>query len=376
MQYREFGKTGMSVSALGFGCMRFPMEGSHVKEEYTIRMLHRAYELGVNYFDTAEGYCNSESQIVLGKAVKGMDRSKIYISTKNGYKGDSASEWRRRLETSLKRLDQNYIDVYHSHSLGWSEFQSGFGIKKGPLFEAQKAQHEGIIRHIAFSCHDSPANMIKLINTGVFESMTVQYNILNRENEEAIAIAHDKGMGVSIMGTVAGGRLAQTDQEIQKLRAGIAKSSPEIALRFVISNPGVSTALSGMNAIEQVEENVATASRTEPLTPEEKIQVLESLEENKKLADLYCTGCGYCMPCPNGVDIPANFLYMNYFRVYGLKDYARQLYESLKHKSLEGMDVPSWADTCVECGKCEPKCPQKIPIMDQLKETHKALSEQ
>lgn len=100
MQYRNFGNTGMVVSALGFGCMRLPMESGHVKEEYSIRMLLRAYKLGVNYFDTAESYCSSESQIVLGKAVKEVDRDKIYVSTKNGYKGDSASEWRRRLETS------------------------------------------------------------------------------------------------------------------------------------------------------------------------------------------------------------------------------------------------------------------------------------
>jgi len=375
MQYRNFGNTGMKVSALGFGCMRFPMEGGHVKEEYSTKMLCRAYELGVNYFDTAEGYCNSESQVVLGKAVKQMDRSKIYISTKNGYKSSSASEWRKRLETSLNRLDIDYIDVYHSHSLSWNEFQTGFGVKGGPIDEAQKAKDEGLIRHLAFSCHDSPENMIKLIKTDVFESMTVQYNILNRSNEEAIEIAREKGMGVSIMGPVAGGRLAQPNEEIQKLKAGIAKSSPEIALRFVLSNPGVSTALSGMNSIEQVEENVATASRTEPLTPEEKIQVLESLEENKKLADLYCTGCGYCMPCPNGVDIPTNFLYMIYYKVYGLQDYAREKYATLKEISLEDMDVPSWADSCVECGKCEPKCPQEIPIIEQLKETHETLAQ-
>ena len=363
----------MVVSALGFGCMRLPMEGGHVKEEYSIEMLLRAYELGVNYFDTAEGYCNSESQIVLGKAVKKMDRSKIYVSTKNGYKGDSASEWRQRLETSLSRLDVDYIDVYNSHSLSWSAFQAGFGLKGGPIDEAQKAKEEGLIRHLAFSSHDSPENVIELVNTGAFASMTVHYNILNREKAEAIALAHEKGMGVSIMGPIAGGRLAQTNDEIQKLRAGIAKSTPEIALRFVISNPDVSTALSGMNALEQVEENVATASRTEPLTPAEQIQVLESVEENKKLADLYCTGCGYCMPCPNGVDIPTNFLYMNYYRVYGLKDYARQQYANLKEKSLEDMDVSSWADTCIECGECEPECPQEIPIIKQLQETHEAL---
>jgi predicted aldo/keto reductase-like oxidoreductase len=374
MQYHNLGNTGMIVSVLGFGCMRLPMEGGHVKEEYSIKMLRRAYELGVNYFDTAENYCNTESQIVLGKALKGMDRDKIYVSTKNGYKGDSGSEWRKRLETSLSRLDIDYIDVYHSHNLSWNEFQSGFGVKGGPIDEAQKAKEEGLIRYLAFSSHDSAENIIKLINTGAFASMTVQYNILNRANEEAIATVYEKGMGVAIMGTVAGGRLAQPNEDIQKLRAGIAKSSAEIDIRFVLSNPGVSTALSGMNAIEQVEENVVTVSRTAPLTPEEKIQILESLEENKKLADLYCTGCGYCMPCPNGVDIPTNFLYMNYYRVYGLKDYARQQYATLKEKSLEDMDVPSWADTCVECGECEPKCPQEIPIIKQLKETHSTLN--
>ncbi|MBC8236391.1 aldo/keto reductase [bacterium] len=171
MQYRKFGNTGMVVSALGFGCMRLPMEGGHVKEEYSIKMLRRAYKLGVNYFDTAEGYCSSESQIVLGKAVREMDRNKVYVSTKNGYKGDSGSEWRRRLETSLSRLDVDYIDVYHSHSLSWDAFQRGFGVKGGPLNEAQKAKEEGLIRHIAFSTHDSAENIIKLINTGAFESM-------------------------------------------------------------------------------------------------------------------------------------------------------------------------------------------------------------
>ena len=261
MQYRNFGNTGMVVSALGFGCMRLPMEGGHVKEEYSIKILRRAYKLGVNYFDTAENYCSRESQIVLGKAVKEMDRNKVYVATKNRYKDDSGSEWRRRLETSLSRIGVDYIDVYHSHSLSWNAFQSGFSVKGGPLNEAQKAKEEGLIRHIAFSTHDSAENIIKLINTDAFESMTLQYNILNRKNEVAIAVAHEKGMGVSIMGPVAGGRLAQPNEDIQKLRAGIAKSSAEIALRFVLSNPGVSTALSGMNAIEQVEENVSTASR-------------------------------------------------------------------------------------------------------------------
>ncbi|MFQ6115585.1 MAG: 4Fe-4S dicluster domain-containing protein, partial [bacterium] len=180
--------------------------------------------------------------------------------------------------------------------------------------------------------------------------------------------------GVVIMGPIGGGRLAAPSEAIQKLIPGRVKSTPEIALRFVLSNPNVSVAISGMSTMRMVEENVATASRTEPLSRAERRQVLEALEENQRLADLYCTGCGYCIPCPNGVDIPKNFQLMNYFRIYGLREYAQKQYKLLgEKKTKEGEIVPAWAQACLECGECEPKCPQNIPIIEQLKETANAL---
>jgi predicted aldo/keto reductase-like oxidoreductase len=145
-----------------------------------------------------------------------------------------------------------------------------------------------------------------------------------------------------------------------------AKSSAEVALRFVLSNPGVSTAISGMNTIAMVEENVATASRGESLFAEEKQAIEASLVENKRLMELYCTGCKYCMPCPNDVNIAENFRLMNLHKVYGLTDHARNLYNRLSN--AEKPERGKKAEDCIECGECEPKCPQKIKIMEQLRE--------
>lgn len=371
MQYREYGKTGDWVSVLGYGAMRLPMVGDHVDMDLSVSLIRKSFELGVNYVDSAVGYCNGESQIAVGKAVKGW-RDKVFVSTKNHYKGESGDEWQRLLDQSLQRMDVDYIDFYHSHGLGWDEYNRMLK-PGGPMERFRKAKEQKLIRHICYSCHDSPENMKKLINTGEFEGMLVQYNLLDRKNEEAIAYAHEKGMGVAIMGPVGGGRLVAPSDQLQNIIGGV-KSTPEIALRFVWSNPNVTLALSGMNSMAMVQENTATASREEPLTGQERQKVLEAMGEIKRLSDLYCTGCGYCMPCPNDVDIPANFSAMIYYKVFGLENYARQQYRRLeKKRKPDGTIVEAWAAACIECGKCEPKCPQKIKIREQLKETHATL---
>ena len=372
MQYRTYGKTGDKVSALGFGAMRLPMVDDHVDMDLSISIIRRALDLGVNYVDSAVGYCNGESQIAVGKAIKGR-RDKLFVSTKNNYRGEDGDEWQRVLDQSLERIDVDYIDFYHLHGLRLETYRKQLGPNK-PIERFRKAKEEGLIRHTCFSCHDTPENMKTLIDTGEFAGMLVQYNLLDRRNEEAIAYAHEKGMGVAIMGPVGGGRLVAPSDQIQSM-VGEARSTPEVALRFVLSNPNVTLALSGMNSIAMVEENTATASREEPLSAEERQNILDTLEETKKLADLYCTGCGYCMPCPNDVDIPGNFSAMNYYRVFGLEEYARSQYRGLRRKRNRraGTVTEAWAAACIECGECEPKCPQNIPIREQLKETHATL---
>lgn len=362
MQYRVFGNTGFKVSALGFGAMRLPQD-----EAEAITVIRRALDLGVNYVDTAPGYMDGTSEITVGKAIKGY-RDRIYLSTKNPIENASGADWRKRLENSLRKLDTDYIDFYHMWGINWGTWENSINVPNGPLEAAYKAKEEGLIRHISFSFHDKPENLIRLVDTGVFETVLCQYNLLDRGNEKGIAHAKSKGLGVVIMGPVGGGRLGYQSDIIRQMIPGGTKTSAELALRFVLSNENVSIALSGMGSTQMVEENVATASREEPLSAEEKTRLAEALEQVRRLSELYCTGCNYCMPCPNGVKIPDNFSAMNYHRVYGLTDMAKGNYRHLKEKN-------GHAEACIECGVCETKCPQKIPIIKQLKETAQALAE-
>ena len=373
MRYRVMGRTGLEVSALGFGTMRFKMVDGNVDQEVAIAALHRAMDLGINYFDAAVGYCNSQSEITLGKALKGR-RDSIVVATKYPTWDPytlKADDCRRIIEQSLSRLDIDAIDIYHMHSLNWDSAQKVLA-KGGAMEAARQAKEEGLIKHLGFSFHDDPKRMIDIIQAAPdFDVVTCQYNLLDPGNEDSMAYAREHGLGVVVMGPVAGGRLGFPSDMLQGALPGKISSSPELALRFVLSNPNVTVALSGMSSPEMVEENAATAEREEPLTPEEHQHILEMIKENRRLSELYCTGCGYCMPCPNGVNIPENFKLMNLHRVWGLTGSARERYTWFGPKEKNNLN----AGACVECGECEPKCPQNIPIIEQLKETHRTLGE-
>jgi predicted aldo/keto reductase-like oxidoreductase len=364
MRYKEYGNTGLKVSVLGMGALRFPKTKGRADADLFVDIMKRAFELGINYVDTA-AMAQYGSEAVVGKAVKGT-RNKIYISTKNHCRGDSVDEWEKLLHKSLRSIDIDYIDFYHLHSLKWNDYRKH--VVPGRIMERfRKAKKEGVIRHICFSTHDTPANIVKLIDTGEFEGVLVQYNLLDRANEDVIAYAHEKKMGVAVMGPVGGGRLAAPSGKIGPLIAR-ARGTPEIALRFVLSNPNVTLALSGMTSMKILEENADTAGRKGQLSDAEKERIAGTLNGIDTLASLYCTGCRYCMPCPHHVDIPGNFEAMNYYKVWDLKEHAKALYrKKAKNRSLR------WAEACMGCGQCEPKCPQNIPIMSRLKEVARTL---
>ncbi|MBN2626278.1 MAG: aldo/keto reductase [Spirochaetales bacterium] len=373
MQYRSLGNTGVEISAIGFGAMRLPTVKVGDKERFDhdkgVELIRRYIELGGNYVDTAPYYCEKESEIIVGKALKGR-RDQVYLSTKNPIENASGDDYRRRLETSLEKLDTDYIDFYHMWGISWKTYRESIDVPGGPLDAALKAKEEGLIRHLSFSFHDDAANMLKIIDTGNFETLLCQYNLLDRSNEEGIAHARSKGLGVIVMGPVGGGRLGFPSEVIQGLLPDKKVSNPELAMRFVLANPGVNCALSGMGSMQMVEENCATGSRTDELSPAELEAISVSMEENKRLADLYCTGCNYCMPCPTGVNIPLNFSLMNHHRIYDLTEHAKDQYSQIgKVEWLKGKP----ASECIECGECESKCPQKIPIISQLKETAETL---
>jgi len=378
MEYRVAGKSGVRLSCLGFGCMRLPKRKDEPKKidfEASLRLFRRARELGVNYFDTAYLYDGGDSERCLGEFLKEVERQEVVISTKNpvGHQwwpipGDKTTGelYRQCLEEELERLGTDYIDFYIFHDTQLLTFRIIVKAPGGPLDQALKAKEEGLIRHIGFSCHDTPENIKKIIDMGgdALDLMIVQYNLLDRRNEPAIEYAHEKGVGVSVMGPVGGGRLVHPSEVYSQ--AVKARSTPEAAIRFVLANPHVTTAMSGMNSLEQLEENAAAASRPEPLSPEE-LKAIEELERrNRELLDLYCTGCGYCMPCPHGVNIPGNFSAMNTLRVHGLVGLARQMYRKLG----EGV-----AANCQQCGACAGKCPQHIDIERRLEEVAEAFAE-
>ncbi len=368
MRFRALGKTGLETSLLGFGAMRLPED-----TDEAVAVLHRAFDLGVNFLDTARGYGMSEAKC--GKALRGR-RENVILSTKNPcWEDQTADGWWRRLEESLTALDTPYIDVYTIwHALSWESCETHLLGGAKLLREAHKARDQGLIRHIGFSFHDSPENLLRIIDTGEFESMIVQYNLLDRGNEEGIARAAERGMGVIVMGPVGGGRLAGLSPELARMVPGGVASTPEAALRFVFANPAVSTAISGMGSLAMVEENVATACRDEPIADAEREAMRAALDEAQRFAQLYCTGCRYCMPCPHGVNIPRCFSLMNYHRVYGLTETARREYGRMPAERPEGSDEAKLnAAACIRCGECEPKCPQRIPIIAQLAETHAAL---
>ena len=371
MIYRQLGRTGLKVSQLGFGAMRLPMTGegpdAKVDRELAVRMIHRAFEAGVNYIDSAVGYCNSDSERAVGDALKGW-RQKIVVSTKNHDYGADEKQWWQHLTDSLERLQVQYIDIYNHHGVTWKAYAEHVEPRLSKWMA--KAKDQGLIKHVCCSFHDSNEALKKIVDTGYAESITLQYNMLDRQLEEGIAYARDKNVGIVVMGPVAGGRLGGQTEVLASLLPGIRRV-PELALRFVLSNPNVTVALSGMSTMGQVEENIGTCSDAVSLAEADKAAIGEHLVRLKKMAELYCTGCGYCQPCPNEVAIAKIFGRYTRGNVYGLWDQARREYANL---GVKEWDKGKKADACQECGACEEKCPQKLPIRKQLKHAHEALT--
>lgn len=365
MQYTELGKTGYRVSRLGFGAMRLPMltigGESYVDVERAIQTIHRALALGVNYIDTGFLYCSQESELVVASALaQWPDREQVVVTAKcTKLRLRDPGDLRRMLEHQLWKHRREFFDFYLFHGIGWDNWHE-LDARTGWIKDMLQAKEEGLVKHIGFSFHDKPENMIRLIDEGIFELVTCQYNYLDRANEEAIAYASAKGLGVVVMGPVGGGRLAVLPRGIRELEGISQRGAAELALRFVLSNPHVNVAISGMGSVTMVEENCAAVEKG-ALDDREIETINAMMEQNRELARLYCTGCGYCLPCPNGVNIPRVFELVNYHRVYGLVDYAVEQYAALVANG-------SSASQCVACGTCLERCPQHIDIPTQLEE--------
>lgn len=357
MKYVELGRGGAKISQLSFGGMR-------LKKDSALKVVRYAYERGINYYDSAFGYCGGKSEEWIGEALKDV-RDRVYYATKNPIaweKQKTRKRWRELLEIQLKRLKTDYIDYYHGiHSMNWDSYRK-LWLGKELWKEARNQMEKGKIRHLYFSWHGDPKQLAKIIKRDKFEGVTMQYNILDRQNARSLALAKKQGWGTVVMGPVGGGRLGEA-VNLKNFFSGVkTKTSPEAAFRFVFSNPNVQIAISGMESVRHVRENMATMDGIKPLTKRELQSIDRAIKKMAELAKTYCTGCGYCKPaCEQKVDIPSNLdLYIKY-KLYGYKQHVRNSYQWWARKSWR-------AEECTQCGSCEPLCPQKIPIRKRLKQ--------
>ena len=375
MLYRTMGSTGVEVSALGFGCMRLPVIGGKAQDiDYPVatEMLHHAIENGVNYVDTAWFYHAEnfgqpgQSEPFVGQALSGGWRERVNLATKLPQQIlKNREDMDVFLDRQLERLQTDHIDFYLIHGLtgeAWDRVR-----ELGVLEFLDKARDDGRIRFPAFSFHGQAADFPRIIDSYDWAFGQIQYNYMDvdyQAGHAGLRYAADKGLGVVVMEPLKGGKLAgNLPPEAQAVFDGaFAKRTPaEWALRFVWNEPGVSLALSGMSAMDQVVENLRIADQAvaDSLAPEE-LALFDGVRvaiRSRIKAD--CTACGYCQPCPSGVEIPRVLAALN----------ASAMWEDANPWLSGYTQVKGGASLCTECGQCEEMCPQGLPIRDLMKET-------
>jgi predicted aldo/keto reductase-like oxidoreductase len=386
MQYRKFGKLDFEVSALGFGCMRLPIEdgdGSNIDEAEATRMLHYAIDHGVNYLDTAHPYHDGDSERFLGRALKGGYREKVKLATKMPiWNVQNTADFDKFLNEQLERLQLDYVDFYLLHALGKDSWRRLRDL--GVIEWAEKAIADGRFRHLGFSFHEDPEALKEIVEGYEQWAMCLmQHNYMDIENQagtEGLRYAASKGLGVAIMEPLLGGKLVKAPQPIQEIWDVAENKRPPVewALQWLWNQPEVSVVLSGMSTMQQMAENVAIAKRSgiNTLTAAEASLFDQVRDKYQELSPIPCTQCGYCLPCPEGVDIPGNFGSYNDGIMYEAPDAARGHYKWLGDWFAAGnfeQDVRAFA--CVQCNECEEKCPQDIPISQWMPVIHRVLGE-
>jgi predicted aldo/keto reductase-like oxidoreductase len=381
MQYREFGRLGKKVSALGFGCMRLPTrdgvpQSADIDEAATIRMIRHAIDQGVNYIDTAYPYHNGRSEVVTGKALGDGYRPKVILATKSPvWLITKPEDFDTYLDEQLTRLGTDHIDVYLLHALGTERWEK-IVLKHRLIERAEAAVKDGRIGRVGFSFHDKSDVFRRIVDSyDGWAVCQIQYNYMDTENQAGTAglrYAAGKGLGVVIMEPLLGGRLAAPPRATAEVfRASARGWSPaEWALQWTWDQPEVSTVLSGMKALSEVEENLRAADRSGvgSLRPGDRAVFERARKILRERAPIPCTQCGYCRPCPSGVNIPRNFELYNDCVIYDDPAIPRALYSRF-------MPEGERAGACTACRSCEDKCPQRIAVSELMPEVHAVLGE-
>lgn len=354
---------GKEISRLGYGGMRFPKNGDEVDVDAAVQLLRKAYEMGINYFDTAMVYHKGESEKIFGKAFEPYPRDSYLIADKMSiWLCSDEEDMKARFYNQLKTLKTDYIDFYLVHSLNRNHYKK---VKDLHCVEfLQQMKQEGKIKHLGFSFHDTYQVFTQILNDYTWDFVQIQLNYLDWHNQGAEQLYRElerRNLPVMVMEPVRGGYLATIDSERAKpfLELEPQRSIASWAIRWVESLPQIAVVLSGMSDLQQLEDNVATMTHFEPMNEQELAAIDRVVEEIRKVNEIPCTGCRYCMDCPMGVDIPEIFSIYSQYKIFGKEKAFVQDYE-------EVVEHGNGAEHCVRCMACTTKCPQMIAIPDKL----------
>ena len=350
VQKRILGKTGWEISIIGFGAIKLPL----MSQKECDVLLNRAIDGGINFVDTADCYGDSEEKI--GRALR-QRRKEFYLSTKIDER--DANGVRGKLDRCLHRLKTDWIDLALFHDVRDAEYDRLFD--SGGLETLEKAKKQGKIREIGISIHGSIPMMRRAIDSGAFAALMIAYSAFDEDRLAAnlLPMAHEREVGLIAMKPLAGGRLA--DQYLNRCRGFIrGESLAQISLRYVLSNAHITSAIPGMMELHELDENLQVGREPKGLEVEEIRELMEIVGEAGKG---FCRNCGYCLPCPEGVPIPDILRFEGYYISYGLKDWAREQYQSLLVK----------ADACTGCEQCMELCPYGVRIPKKLEAAHRIL---
>ena len=365
--YSEYGKTGAKVSVVGFGGMRFD---TSIPNKENAELLLYAFEKGINYFDTAPGYCNDKSEDIFGIALKQMadKRDKFYVSTKGmpaNY--DTADKAIAAVETSLKRLNVDKIDFYHVWCIRKMD-QYELAMKKGGQYEGLlKCKEQGMVSNIAISTHLPGEQIQTIVESRKFEGVLLGVNILNfLYRWQGVRAAYDLGMGVVAMNPLSGGLIPQHEKDLAFL-ANPDETPTEAALRFCISCPQITVALNGFTTKEHIDTACGLTDNCTPFTKADIDRIKEHLSKNM---DSICTGCGYCMNglCPQNIPVANYMQFYNERALFNKTDAEMTEQAKFHHEWKLLADAKAFAVDCVQCGLCQEECTQHLNICDRLAE--------